>query len=507
MIKKLSDFSRKYADVTVRWLIGMVALVFIGGFCVIAVWHLRYPYEIEWYEGLMMDHILRVVHGLPIFAKPDVYFSAALYQPLYYYLVAPLISLTGPSFLAGRIVTVLATSLTAVVIGLAVARLTNKSKFAILVSLGLLFSVYGLTDDVQTVVRIDSLYVFFVLSALYVVSFRTYSSSILTAVLLAAAYFTKQEAMFFLPLPLLWLFASDKGKSFVCAGVLACLIAIFSVVLQHVSNGWYYYYVYAMPKAKGQYYGYLRVLAAFPTEMLKYWGVGLLLIGIFITMIRSREFKLRSVEGLWGLAVLSAIIQACMHRGDQMSGNNVLYPFSAIFAVFFSYAVWCARNERHALAPIFEWGLLIQLVVFIFDPRSQPNMFPGAKDREAGDNFIRYLRSIPGDVVIPAHGFLGTLAGKQTHTHCQVENDVIVMRDSIAADYRRLWQQAYDLHRFGAIIWDISPWHKPDSIPGYTLVGQLPSNMQVGSKMGPDIVKPTYLYLPIAPGEQSTLPH
>src|ERR1019366_6560409 len=125
-----------------------------------------------------------------LYARPNLYFSAVLYQPLYYYLVAPVVHFTGASFLAGRIVTILATVLTAIIIGAAVARLTARSAFAVVLGLGLFFSTYALTDYVQTVVRIDSLYVLFIICAVLAVSYRTYVTSALTAILLACAYFT-----------------------------------------------------------------------------------------------------------------------------------------------------------------------------------------------------------------------------------------------------------------------------------------------------------------------------
>jgi len=288
-------------------------------------------------------------------------------------------------------------------------------------------------------------------------------------------------------------------KALLCTGVILAVLLSASLLFQQGSQGWYGYYVYAMPRAKGQYYGYLRVLAAFPTEILRYWGVGMFLIGVFLTMVRGRKFFLRSAEGLWALALLSAIVQACAHRGDQMSGNNVLYPLSTMMAVVLSYIVWRVRNDGHALAAAFEWGVLIQLLIFVYDPRSQPMMLPGAKERAAGDHFIRYLRDIPGDVVIPAHGFLGTMAGKRTHTHCQVDNDVIVMHDSISRRYEQEWSEAYRTHAFSAIIWDESPLHTPDSIPGYTLIGRLPDSLRIGAKMGAGVIRPTFLYVPAPP--------
>ena len=181
MIKRMQAILRHltaHGSAYVRFATAILAIAFLLMFISIAAWHLYYPYEIEWYEGLMMDHVMRVVHGLQIYTQPGVYFTATLYQPLYFYLVAPFVAMTGPSFLAGRIVTVACTLLTASVIAWVVGRLTRRSRFAMLSAIGLFFATYALTDYVQTLVRTDAPYVFFVLLSVFVLSRRSWASSI-----------------------------------------------------------------------------------------------------------------------------------------------------------------------------------------------------------------------------------------------------------------------------------------------------------------------------------------
>ncbi len=505
-LNSVAEYVRRKGPKYVRYATGFLAALFTLMFAAIALWHLRYPYEIEWYEGLMMDHVMRVVHGLPIYAPPSVYFSATLYQPLYFYLVAPLVMITHPSFLMGRIVTIACTLLTAVLIAVTVRRLTHGSRFAMLAAIGLFFAPYILTEFVQTLVRTDGPYVCFIVLSIFVLSRRSWLSSVAAAILFAAAYFIKQEALFFMPLPILWLFLNNKKQALVFIGVLAAVFAAGTYILQSSSHGWYSYYVYAMPAAKSKYFGYVRVLAALPAEVFRYWGIGLLLIGTMAVTLRGRRFEFRGEEGLWAAALLSAIGQFCLHRGDQMAGNNVLYPLATMMALYVPYAVWRAREEASpAVAGLFEWGLLFQLASFVYIPSHFPMLFPGARERAKGARFLTFLRSIPGDVVIPAHGFIGTLAGKRTHTHCQVEDDVLVMHDSVSANYEAEWQRDIREQKFGAIIWDKSDAHHVDSIPGYTLAGTLPDSLRVGCKMGDNTIRPTYLYLPIRTTEPNSL--
>ncbi len=482
-----------------RWIsiaLAASAIYFITMYVAVAIWHLAYPYEIEWYEGLTLDHVVRVVQGLPIYAKPSIYFSATLYQPLYFYLVAPVFKIFGSSFFSGRIVTVAASFLGATIAGRAVYRLCTGSKQAVIVVLGLFFATYALTDYVQTLVRIDATYVCFLLLAFYAVSRATWTGSILSVLFFVAAFFTKQEAVFFMPLPILWLFLHNRRMAIFSIITLCVVIVLGTWWLNASSLHWYTYYVYGMPRAKARYYGYARVFIALPAEVFRYWGVALLIIsGVLVSL--GKRFKVRSEAGLWLLALISSILQFCAHRGDQMAGNNVLYPLCAIAPVFLTYAVWQAREVGQTMARLYQWGLLMQLVSFVYVPQHLPMIFPGKEERASAEKFFAFVRTIHGDVVIPAHGFLSSMAGKNTHTHCQVEDDVIVMHDQVAADYMAEWKAAFQQQKFGAIIWDKSTAHEPDSIPGYNLIHSLPLDWRIGSKMGNEIIRPTYLYWPI----------
>src|SRR5437899_12451711 len=44
---------------------------------------IAYPYDLEWMEGGMLCHALRLVHGEPIYAEPSARFVSFAYMPLY----------------------------------------------------------------------------------------------------------------------------------------------------------------------------------------------------------------------------------------------------------------------------------------------------------------------------------------------------------------------------------------------------------------------------------------
>ena len=69
---------------------------------------LVYPFDIEWMEGGMLVHALRLEQGLPLYPAPSAEFIPYIYPPLYPFLI----SLLGePSYLVGRGLSILGTLL------------------------------------------------------------------------------------------------------------------------------------------------------------------------------------------------------------------------------------------------------------------------------------------------------------------------------------------------------------------------------------------------------------
>src|SRR5437762_13411390 len=98
---RVTDFSLKLAVV--------LAFAYLGMFLYIAFSHVWFPFEIEWFEGIMYDHVLRIVQHLPVYTRPSPTFAATLYQPFFYYVSRAVMVVSGNNFAALRIVSVLST--------------------------------------------------------------------------------------------------------------------------------------------------------------------------------------------------------------------------------------------------------------------------------------------------------------------------------------------------------------------------------------------------------------
>jgi len=69
---------------------------------------LAYPYDLEWMEGGMLGHALRLLEGEPLYAEPSARFVSFAYTPLYPIVLRLLAPVAGVGYLPARAVSVAA---------------------------------------------------------------------------------------------------------------------------------------------------------------------------------------------------------------------------------------------------------------------------------------------------------------------------------------------------------------------------------------------------------------
>ena len=94
---------------TTSWL-GKLSLSLAGGYLIVllamVVMRVRYPFELEWIEGGMVQHVERLRAGQPLYAPPSLTFIPDIYTPLYYAVCAALAKVIGIGFFPLRLVSV-----------------------------------------------------------------------------------------------------------------------------------------------------------------------------------------------------------------------------------------------------------------------------------------------------------------------------------------------------------------------------------------------------------------
>src|SRR5215831_5931129 len=100
--------SASEADVRARRLafavVSIPALVQVALLVYAVARRVAYPYDLEWMEGGMLNHALRLADGRGIYVPPSVHFVPYLYTPLYPAVLAALGHIAGLSYALGRAV-------------------------------------------------------------------------------------------------------------------------------------------------------------------------------------------------------------------------------------------------------------------------------------------------------------------------------------------------------------------------------------------------------------------
>ena len=185
----------------------VLLLIVIGG-------RLFYPYDLEWMEGGMLHHALRIQTGHGIYTPPSIDFIPYLYTPLYPALLAVLGEIFGLTYTLGRTVSDLAlVGIAAVAFGsIAGRRFEHPSRgiaFAgAVLALGLFAAIYPFVEGWYDVVRADTLFLFMITAGLAAIprwalageGIRGHGRIAAAAAILALSFFCKQTGIFYVGL-------------------------------------------------------------------------------------------------------------------------------------------------------------------------------------------------------------------------------------------------------------------------------------------------------------------
>jgi 4-amino-4-deoxy-L-arabinose transferase-like glycosyltransferase len=483
-----------------RWTAIALGAAFIALVLTLSILRLMYPYEIEWMEGAMMDHAIRILAGKPIYTAPSLDFVAWLYPPLYYYAVAAAMKLTGIGFFAGRIVSFLSTLFTALSLGWIVHRITRNRLFAFL-TIALYFATYHATGFYFDIVRNDAFFTFLIVASALPAFFNNRAAPYLGGLILVLAFLTKQQAIFFLP-PLLlffWLRNRKEGIAFALSAIIPGLLAVF--LLNRATHGWSNYYMFAIPHAKEVDFSVIRMVDVFPNYALGPFTISFLAL-LILPLLSKKEKRGRlgfwaSSAGLLVMMSLAALIAGAFSLGNEGGYRNVMMPFVAFVLPLLPIALNKITITRPEFTRYVYLAFLFQFVALYFNPLSEKMLIASARQRRGAEEFIHTLAQMPGDVFIPYHGFISRQAGKVTHAQILAALDVLHMHDTTAARLQAEFDSAYSQHRFSAIIMEESDIFRTDSIAHYTYSHRMLVEPNVGlTRVADGATRPEFVFVP-----------
>lgn len=455
---------RLAAPLFLRWAVLGLALAFLALYLAIAPARIGYPFELEWMEGACVDHVRRVLAGRPLYVVPSLDFVPFVYPPLYFWVSAVAAKLTGVGFLPLRLVSFLSSLGCFALIFLMVRRQT-RSAFAGAVGAGLFAACFRVSGAWYDIARVDMLALALLLGTIYLIQLdRPRAAHVLAGVLLALAFLTKQIALAAALPVMLYALIVQRRRGLIFTVTSLLLSAATALLFNHLSGGWYRYYVFDLPRqheidrAAATGFWITDMLAAVPI------GLALAVFGI----VRRWRTDRRSAW-LWGAVLLGALGASWSGRAHSGGYNNVLIPayaaISIIFAIGLDDALVAMQSARRPRMRAVGAGAVLLLAAAQFarlsyDPSKQ---IPTAADRRAGEGLVAAMRAIPGDIYLPYHGYLPVLAGKRSYAHAMAVWDVARGSDSDAAgSLLSEITAAVREHRFAAVIVDSDVFAQPE---------------------------------------------
>lgn len=426
--------SRKFERI-INLLLFAISLIPVLIFIFVTIQRIAIPIDLEWGEGAGVNQIQRILSGQSLYVEPTIEFSPLVYAPLYYYLSAGLAFLIQPIFLAGRMVSVIATAASAFLL----YRLVNsrsRTSLAGWFSAAFFIACFPLTDGFFDLVRVDALYVFLSLAGLATfLKGRTLFSFLLAGSLVVVSFFVKQSAVIvFLPL-VLYLLIRNWKSAWILLPVILLGILVPSMAANAYSGGWFGYYIYGLPREHG--FSLLSAVNFWPGDLIRYMGLALGFSIAYVVLIEpgdhensemspakrskgasSSKLDDSSVIILFAVGALGA---SWITRSSNGGGANNIMLACAVIALLFGLGIDRVRQmanggtgERRRIELLLPILIALQFIGMFYNPY---RYLPTADEITANERLSDAIRMVDGEVLIPYRSDLPARLGKQPAIH------------------------------------------------------------------------------------------
>jgi 4-amino-4-deoxy-L-arabinose transferase-like glycosyltransferase len=420
-------------------------------FILLVALRVGYPFELEWLEGTMVDHVRTILSGAPLYAKPSLDFIPLTYTPLYFYVAAALSKVFGVSFITLRLISIVASFGILGILYRLASREAGDPRAGILAA-GLFAAMFGWTDGWLDLARNDSLFLLLALLAIYLLRWHESPAAYICAgVLMSLSFLVKQTGLI-VSIPLA-VFCAWRGRlAFLYfSATLAVIVVGTTVVFERVFDGWYLYYVRDVPAqhplAWEMVWGFWRFDLLRPLPLA-------LLASVIYLLVRLRRRGDRDAALLLLLAAGGLCGGAWASRLHSLSYVNVALPAYAAVALIFASLVHDGRLldlPRGSTLQCSLYGIaLLQLIRLGYMPA---RLVPTEQDVATGRLLVTVFAKQNGAVFVPFHGYLPSLAGKPSNAHAVVIADVIRGNPNDAGKmFAAEFEHALETHQFEAVI-------------------------------------------------------
>ena len=401
-----------------RLLLFLTALCFIGLYIFVALRRLAYPFELEALEGGSLVQIARILKGQPLYVRPSFVFTPLIYTPLYFYTSAALATMLGVSFVPLRFVS-FAASLISMALIFVIIRHEGAGRLPAIVGAGLYAATYALTLAWFDIARVDSLFVMWLLLAIYLMRRGTRGSFVLAGLALGLAWFTKQTAIVAIIVLGGYALLAWRRHGLVMISVIIGVIGIGSLIWNASSAGWFNYYVFYLPTTH-------ELALSLRTAIGFLFVDGLLVLPVVCCFglwwfLWQHQSNFRFGTRLYYMVAAAALVSlSFLARINTGAARNSLMPEFAALAIMLGFGLeavehagaWLAVSKSNWLQAGLYGLILAQFMALLYSPVA---MIPTDQDRQAGEQLVNRIRTTLGEVYVQQHGYLALQAGKQPY--------------------------------------------------------------------------------------------
>jgi hypothetical protein len=434
-----------------------LSLGYLLAYAFIALSRIAYPYELEWLEGGAVDHVGRILSGQKLYVSPSLDFIPYLYTPLYFYLSAAVAGLTGLGFWPLRLVSFLASVGVFFLVYAWVKRETGD-RFWGLTATGFFAASFRASGSWFDLARVDSLFLFWLLLGMFVLRFGTSRRAVFwAAAIFTLSFLTKQLTLAIVIPSLLYIFLHRRAEFLSFILTLIAGIGLTTLVLNIWHQGWYVYYIFDLQARQ----------PIVPSRFISFWIFDFMkplgLAGLAALYYLFDRFK--SAKGdFWfyftmAVGFIGGVWYSRLHSGNF---ENVLMPMHALLAILLGLSLHRllaqlkpSLGHKQALTYTFLALAAGQLILLGYNPFKR---IPTAGDKLAGEQFIATMKELKGEVWVPYHAWLPTLAGKHSQAHLMSIQDVIRDKnDPVGIALTAQIEETLREGRYSAILLDDDP--------------------------------------------------
>ncbi len=425
--------------------------IFIYLYC--ALIRLRYPFELEWLEGGLVNQVQRIVNHQGVYVAPSIDFVPFLYPPMYFALSAIASLVFGTGFFSLRLISFIS-SLVAFILIFSIVRHETKSRFAALLSVGLFATTFHITNGWLDVARVDSLFLALYLSFIRLITLeKTPARAIIAGLLISLTFLTKQTVLVICLPSIAFLFWKHWRYALVMLATAILVVGSLSLILNQASGGWYGFYTFALLRQQTEWIP-VRLITFWVDDLLRYFPLAVP-IGLLFFITPSRPKLYARIQ--WLLILAGALFGGLITFAKEGGYYNLMLPAYAIIAILLGLglnelleALQQSPTPANSFIKKFIYlACLSQFLLLLYNPFT---LLPNESDKQANLELIQILKETKGAVFMPDHSYLPEMVGKQTFAHHSAIWDIrrgteqSLARTLLSESLRQaIQQQAFDV--------------------------------------------------------------